>query len=187
MEYWHHNAEGDLLLYRKDHNTITGVGLEAAMQLVINASLDIGTQTDGDGLLTEVNTWDQIALLDTADGVTDGVTAANILLKVDGGPAQNLAQGAGAAKYNPADGAYTDTTGSGTDGKGEVTLKFLADGNPDAAVQMVLGRFPIENNSDDNDASNNLASTDILASITINVDLADTDTLTITWTLDFDP
>ena len=176
------------MLYRKDHNTITGVGLEAAMQLVINASLDIGTQTDGDGLLTEVNTWDQIALLDTVDDVTDGVLAANILVKVDGGAAQNSDHGAGGAKYNPADGAYTDA-GTTTDGKGEVTLKFLADGNPDAAVQMVLGRFPREDNTGDDagEASNALATGDILASIAINVDLADTDTLTITWTLDFDP
>ena len=36
-------------------------------------------------------------------------------------------------------------------------------------------------------ASNALDVGDILASIAINVDLADTDTLTITWTLDFDP
>ena len=44
VEYWQHNAAGEELLYRKAHNTITGVGLEAAMQLVINASLDIGSQ-----------------------------------------------------------------------------------------------------------------------------------------------
>ena len=52
---------------------------------------------------------------------------------------------------------------------------------------MVLGRFSTEDNADDVDNAAALAAADILAYIPISVDLADTDTLTITWTIDIDP
>lgn len=185
VEYWHHNADGDVLQHRTAHNTVTGVGVEAAMERVINASLDLGSQTDGAGLLTEANTWDQIALMNAANDVTDGVAAIEILDEVDGGSAQNADRAAGGAQFNPADGAYTDS-GTTTDGKGDVTLQFLAEaGNPAAALRMVLGKFAARDNVDDAGAA--LAAADILAFIDINVDLAATDTLTITWTLDIDP
>jgi hypothetical protein len=188
VEYWHHNSDGELLTYGEGHNTVTGIGVEAGMERLIQASLDLGTQTDAAGLLTEANTWDQIALLNTnaaGDSVTDGILAASILDLVDGGTAQNENQVAGGAITNPADGAFSDTTNSTTDGKAEVTLKFLADGDPGVASQMVLGKFAVRDNQGAAGAA--LAAEDILAAIDISVNLANTDTLTITWTIDINP
>ena len=89
-------------------------------------------------------------------------------------------------------------TWGGDDGDGKVTVVFkAAAGNPPAAVQMLLVKTA-EDDSAANagagdgsgggtpDASTNLAdilAADILAAITISVNLEPTDTLTITWNI----
>ena len=92
-------------------------------------------------------------------------------------------QAAGGVENNPADGAYTDV-GDSTDGDGKVTVKLLADGDPDAATQMHLVKAAVDDTTASGAAA--IAAADVLATIEISVDLADTDTLTIEWTIDFD-
>jgi hypothetical protein len=130
----------------------------------------------------EANAFDQIVLMDTDDAASDGLLAANILLNVDGGTGGNAGQAAGSTENNPADGAYSDV-GNTSDGDGKVTLKFLADGNPDAATQMHLVKAAVD---DTVDGAAAIDAADILATLEISVDLADTDTLTIEWTIDLD-
>ena len=92
-----------------------------------------------------------------------------------------------ANNQNPSDGVFSDVTASTTDGKGEVVETFTATaGDPPAAVQMLLGKFPVQSQADNTDPASTIAAADILASIVINVDLAPTDTLQITWTIDVD-
>ena len=120
--------------------------------------------------------------MDTDDAASDGLLAANILLNVDGGTGGNAGQAAGGVENNPAGGAYSDV-GTTSDGDGKVTLKFLADGNADAATQMHLVKAGVD---DTTDGAVAIAAADVLATIEISVDLGDTDTLTIDWTIDFD-
>ena len=92
VEYWHHNADGELLQYGKDSNAIVASGLEHASERLIAAA-------DADAALAftnpaateigEANAFDQIVLMDTDDAASDGLLAANILLDVDGGTGNN--------------------------------------------------------------------------------------------------
>ncbi len=174
VEYWHRDAAGEVLQHKIDHNTITGVGDEMALDRLINAG------GDGD-VAGETDAMDQIVLLDvayTVDNVT-AVPVTSVLQNVDGDGAAN--------NQNPSDGVFGDVTASTTDGKGEVVETFTATaGDPPAAVQMLLGKFPVQSQADNTDPASTIAAADILASIVINVDLAPTDTLQITWTIDVD-
>ena len=71
--------------------------------------------------------------------------------------------------------------GAGT-GDGTVTLQFLAVGDAAAATQMHLVKAGVDDTTDSGAAA--IASDDIAATIEIGVDLDDTDTLTVTWTVD---
>ena len=175
VEYWHRNADGEVLQHKNDSNTVTGVGVESALDRLINAG------TDGDRA-GEADTFDQIVLLDVAYTVNEvsAVPTTSMLQNVDGGAA--------ASNQNPADGAFTDVAASVTDGQGEVGVTFTATaGNPPTAVQMLLGKFAEQTQADNTDPTLTIAAVDILASIVISVDLAPTDTLTITWTIDVNP
>ena len=121
--------------------------------------------------------------MDTDDAASDGLLAANILLLVDGGTGNNSGQAAGGVKNNPADGAYANV-GTTSDGDGSVAVQFLADGDPDAATQMHLVKAAVDDTADSGAAA--IAAADILATIEISVDLADTDTLTVTWKITVD-
>ena len=183
VEYWHQNAEGEVLAYKKDSNAIVASGLEHAMERLIAAqSPSLAFTNPAAAEIGEANAFDQIVLMNTDDPATGGLAAANILLLVDGGTGNNAGQAAGGNKWNPADGAYLNV-GTGTDGDGKVTLQFLADGDPVAATQMHLVKAGVDNTGDGAVLIN---AVDILATIEISVDLADTDTLTVTWTLDID-
>ena len=185
VEYWHRTAEGRVLEHKKTSNAIVASGLEHAMERLIagnDSDATLAFTDPGAAEIGEANAFDQIVLMDTDDAASDGLLAANILLLVDGGTGNNAGQAAGGTKNNPADGAYSDV-GDTSDGDGKVTLKFLADGNPDAATQMHLVKAAVDDTADGAAA---IAAADILATLEISVDLADTDTLTIEWTIDLD-
>lgn len=179
VEYWHRNAEGEVLQYKKDHNTITVEGIDAANLLLIDegAALTAGSPT------TDSDTYDQILLMDVnlaTRAITAAPVSADILLLVDGGElGNNSGQDADGQHMNPADGL--DASGSAGSGDGTVTLQFTAVGNPDPALQMRLVKAVPDDTASTCCAAITLA--DTLAVIPISVDLADTDTLTITWTL----
>ena len=187
VEYWHRTAEGRVLEHKKTSNAIVASGLEHAMERLIagnDSDATLAFTDPGAAEIGEANAFDQIVLMNTDDSdATDGLLAANILLNVDGGTGNNAGHAAGSEKYNPADGAYSDV-GTTSDGDGKVTLKFLADGNPDAATQMHLVKAAVDDTAAGGAAAIDAA--DILATLEINVDLADTDTLTIEWTIDLD-
>ena len=185
VEYWHHNADGKVLQHKKASNAIVASGLEHAVERLIAAADADATLAFANPAATEIgegNAFDQIVLMNVDDAASDGLLAASILLLVDGGTGNNAGQAAGGDANNPADGAYTDV-GTASDGDGSVTLQFLADGDPAAATQMHLVKAGVDNTGDGAAA---IIADDILATIEISVDLADTDTLTITWTLDVD-
>ena len=186
VEYWHRNAEGEVLQHKKASNAIVASGLEHAVERLITAAdadATLAFTNPAAAEIGEANAFDQIVLMDTDDAASDGLLAANILLDVDGGTGNNAGQAAGGVENNPADGAYADV-GTTSDGDGKVTVKFLADGNPDAATQMHLVKAAVDDTTDSSAAA--IAAADVLATIEISVDLADTDTLTIEWTIDFD-
>ena len=186
VEYWHRNAEGEVLQHKKASNAIVASGLEHAVERLITAAdadATLAFTNPAAAEIGEANAFDQIVLMDTDDAASDGLLAANILLNVDGGTGDNAGQAAGGVENNPADGAYADV-GTTSDGDGKVTVKFLADGNPDAATQMHLVKAAVDDTTDSDAAA--IAAADVLATIEISVDLADTDTLTIEWTIDFD-
>ena len=168
------DAAGNILYNEKLHNAIQSNGLEDAMLRLI----DVSAAGDKSG---ETDAYDQIVLMNVDDTASDGLLAANILLLVDGGTGNNAGQDADAVHNNPADGAFTDGGGDGT-GDGTVTLKFQAVGDPAAATQMHLVKSGVDDTAAAGAAAIN--SDDIAATIEISVDLADTDTLTVTWTID---
>ena len=186
VEYWHRNAEGEVLQHKKASNAIVASGLEHAVERLITAAdadATLAFTNPAAAEIGEANAFDQIVLMDTDDDASDGLLAANILLDVDGGTGNNAGQAAGGVENNPADGAYADV-GTTSDGDGKVTVKFLADGNPEAATQMHLVKAAVDDTTASGAAA--IAAADVLATIEISVDLADTDTLTIEWTIDFD-
>ena len=188
VEYWHRTAEGRVLEHKKTSNAIVASGLEHAMERLIagnDSDATLAFTDPGAAEIGEANAFDQIVLMNTDDAASDGLLAANILLLVDGGTGNNAGQAAGGTKNNPADGAYSDV-GDTSDGDGKVTLKFLADGNPDAATQMHLVKAAADDTIAGDPAVPDIAEADILATLEISVDLADTDTLTIEWTIDLD-
>jgi hypothetical protein len=185
VEYWHRTAEGRVLEHKRTSNAIVASGLEHAMERLIagnQSDVNLAFTTPVTGAVGESNAFDQIVLMGTDDAASNGLAAADILLLVDGGNGDNDNQAAGGAKYNPADGAYSNV-GTTSDGDGKVTLKFLADGNPVAATQMHLVKRAPYNTAD---GAALIVAADILATLEISVDLADTDTLTIEWTIDLD-
>jgi hypothetical protein len=186
VEYWQRDADGQVLQHRTGHNAVVASGLEHAMERLIaagDADAALGFGNPAATEIGEANFFDQIVLMNTDDAASDGLLAANILLLVDGGTGNNAGQSADAVHYNPADGAYTNV-GDTIDGDGSVTLQFLAVGDPAAATQMHLVKAPTDDTVAAGAAA--IAAADILATIEISVDLDDTDTLTVTWTLDVD-
>jgi len=175
VEYLHQNADGDVLQQNKAHNTVTVEGLETAMNRLID-----------DGSITAGGTaaFDNILLMktdQTAAPATDfPVFLDDILTLVDGA-------GADGTHQNPADGTFSATGGGSTnttDGAGTVAVTFTGMGSgagPAAALQMRLV------NSTPRDTlleSVAVSLAETLATIAISVDLAATDTLTVTWTID---
>ena len=184
VEYWHRNADGEVLQHKIDHNTITVEGLDATNLLLIDESAVLAAGNP----LTDNDTYDQILLMDVnlaTRSITSAPLSADILLLVDGGDdGNNTGQDTDAVHTNPADGL--DAATGGGSGDGTVTSQFLAVGNPDPALQMRLVKaVPDDTNDGSCCAAITLAET--LAVIAISVDLADTDTLTITWTIDVSP
>lgn len=178
VEYWHRNAAGEVLQHKKAHNDISVEGLDAANLLLIDedAALTAGGPT------TDTDTYDQIALLNVSlatRAITAAALSGDILLLVDGGElGNNAGQDNDGQHMNPADGL--DAATGGGSGDGTVTLKFQAVGSPAAALQMRL----VKSVPDDSAATPlGISLADTLAAIGINVTLADTDTLTITWTV----
>ena len=174
VELTQRDAGGNVLYNEKLHNAIQDNGLEDAMLRLLDAS----AAGDKSG---ETDAYDQIVLMNTDDTASDGLLAANILLLVDGGTGNNSGQSDNGVDNNPADGAFSDGGGDGT-GDGTVTLQFLAVGDAAAATQMHLVKAGVDDTTDSGAAA--IASDDIAATIEIGVDLDDTDTLTVTWTVD---
>ena len=179
VEYWHRNAAGEVLQHKKDHNTVTVEGIDRANALLIDSTQILANNSDA----TDNDTYDQILLMDVnlaTRAITAAPQAADILLLVDGGTGNNTGQNTDGVNHNPADGAYA--AGATDSGDGTVTVQFLAQsGDPPAALQMRLVKAIPDDTATTCCATITLA--DTLAVIAINVDLADTDTLTITWTL----
>lgn len=187
VEYWHRNADGKVLQHQQDHNAVVASGLEHAMERLIaagdaDASLAFGNPAASE--IGEANAFDQIVLMNSDDvDASNGLAAIDILLLVDGGTGNNAGQAAGGAANNPADGAYANV-GDISDGDGSVVLQFLGDGDPAPATQMHLVKAAVDDTGIGGAAA--ISAEDILATIEIAVDLADTDTLTVTWTIDVD-
>ena len=184
VEYWHKNAAGEVLQYQKKHNTVLDEGVQAAMERIV----DVSVTTSG-----AADTFDNIVLLGNAvsvsainGGSTNIILGSDILDFVDG-LAGDTAPVAGGVYMNPATGTFTDD--GSEDGKGSVQVAFLGetDGNdsvtgPANAVQMLLVKAPPFDNI--GNGGETINADEILAAITISVNLAETDTLTVTWTLD---
>ena len=182
VEYWHRNADGEVLQYKKNSNAIVENWLEHAMERLIaelDADASLAFTDPAAAEIGTANAVDQIMLMNTDDttGVREG---ANILLLVDG------TNNVDAAHFNPADGAYSNPGAITTDGDGEVSVTFLAQGNPVVTTQMQLVKAPLDDTTIGSPAVPDVAAVDVLAVIEITVDLADTDTLTVTWTIDVD-
>ena len=173
VEYWQRSAAGELLDHKILSNAVQNAGLEVAMERVINAGATI---VDPAGTtMAESNTFDQIVLMNLDDAAAGGILAANILLLVDG---SNVC---GGVDNNPADGAFSDGGGDGV-GDGTVAVTFCARGDAAAATQMHLVKAAVDDTVVSGAAA--IVVGDVLATIEISVDLADTDTLTVNWTLD---
>ena len=173
VEYWHRNAAGEVLQHKIDHNAVTPLGKDAANVRLIGPQLLVNLSENLD-----IDTYDQIVLanVDLADGTPLGT--GDVLLEVDGGTGNNAGQDTDAVHTNPADGAFA----AGATGVGTVTNQFLAQsGISGSALEMRL----VKTLPDDTAAGGAVAIplSDTLAIIGINVTLADTDTLTITWTI----
>ncbi len=183
VEYWHRNADGEVLQHKIAHNAITVEGLDATNLLLIDESAVLAAGSP----LTDTDTYDQILLMDVnlaTRPITSPPVSGDILLLVDGGDdGNNTGQDTDAVHTNPADGL--DAATGGGSGDGTVTSQFLAVGNPDPALQMRLVKAAPDDTAISCCAAITLAQT--LAVIAISVDLADTDTLTITWTIDVSP
>ena len=136
VEYWHRNADGELLENKRLHNAVQALGLDAAMERLINKDAVLNTATAN--MIGEEDAFDQIVLMSVDDAAAGGLALANILTNVDGGTGDNAGQVAAGAKWNPADGAYANPGATTGDGLGTVTLQFLGDGDPAAATQMHL-------------------------------------------------
>lgn len=176
VEYFHRNAAGELLGHRKAHNAIVASGLEHAAERLsgaLDAEASLAFANPAAAQIGEANAFDNVVLMNVDDAASDGLLAASILLLVDG------TNNADAAHVNPADGVYANA-GTATDGDGTVTLTFLAQGDPAAATQMHLVKAATD---DTVGGALAIAAADILATIEISVDLADTDTLQIIWTI----
>ena len=177
VEYWHRNAEGEVLQHKKESNAIVASGLEHAMErLIAEADADASLAFADPGAVAEIgvaNAFDQIVLLNVDDAASDGILLGSVLTNVDG------TNNADAVHMNPADGTYANV-GSATDGDGSVAVTFLAQGDPAQAEQMHLVKAPFD---DTVGGALAIAADDVLATIEIVVDLADTDTLTVTWTI----
>ena len=183
VEYWHRNADGEVLQHKIDHNTVTVEGLDAANLLLIDESATLAAVNP----TTDTDTYDQILLMDVnlaTRPITSAPVSGDILLLVDGGDTgNNSGQDTDAVHTNPADGL--DAATGGGSGDGTVTNQFLAVGDPAAALQMRLVKAAPDDTAITCCAAITLA--DTLAVIAISVDLADTDTLTVTWTIDISP
>ena len=192
MEYWHRNADGVVLQHVIDQNTVSEIGKQAAMARLIDVSITIASAT---------TTFAQVVLMKTAHSVdtTTAVTDTKILLDVAGAAGSTPVGDGPSVHLNPVSGTFTDS--GSVDGAGKVTVIFkAAAGDPDPAVQMLLVKTVEDDSAADDgsadgsnagspDLSNNLVdivAADILAAITISVDLAPTDTLQIDWTIDVD-
>ena len=172
VEYWHRNADGELLEYKKSHNALTALGLEHAMERLIIASSGQTTLTFANpaaAQIGEANAFDNIVILKTDDTSGD-IDAGNIALLIDGG---------GTGDCNPCDGTYADGGGDGGDGK--VTVVFTATGTV-TTNEMQLVKTADEDTADGGAVT--ISANDVLAVLNLQVTLANTDTLTITWTID---
>jgi hypothetical protein len=165
VEYWHRASDGTVIGHQKQHNAMTGIGMEEAMLRLIK---------DGELSAGDADIFDQIVLMNADDSADDGLLAANILLDVDG------TNNPDEVESNPADGVFTDV-GTATDGDGKVTVTFLAQGDPQPATQMHLVKSAPDDTADGGVAA--VAAEDIAATIEISVDLSDTDTLQVDWTI----
>lgn len=197
VEYWHKNAAGEVLQHKQARNAIQASGREHAMERLIAAqSTDIALPfaTVNAAEIGEANAFDQILLMNADDNLTnggaggvgcsDGIDSTQILLLVDGGAGvdnDGAAPSAGSVHTNPADGSYTNVNTT-SDGDGKVQVVFLANGDPGVATQMHLVKAIPDDTASGGAAD--IVANDCLATIEITVDLDNTDTLTITWTLD---
>ena len=184
VEYWHKNAAGEVLQYQKVHNTVTTNGLDAAVERLIDAESGGELVAIVAGSAAEDFAFDNVVLLlnQTEDPDTQTVLGTSVLQDVDGANT-----GGDADEWNPADGVYQIGGRGANDGDGVVTVTFLAgSGNPGPALRMLLTTAALNDTNDVPSATtaDDILIGEILAFININVDLADTDTLTITWTVD---
>lgn len=171
VEYWHRSADGELLGHKKSHNAFTDNGLEIAMERLIKVGAGDLADTSTTTNLLQGDSFNQIVLLDT-DDTTGVIEAANILLLVDGGSPGTA---------NPATGSFSDGGADGL-GDGSIAVTFTAS-DAATATQMQLVKAAAEDTSD---GAAEIAVADVLAVIEIDVTLANTDTLTVTWTVDAD-
>lgn len=168
VEYWHRNADGDLLFYKKDKNALTAVGKEIAMERLIKVGA--GDITSTTAQLQEADAFDNIVLLNAVFG-SFPITSGKILAAVDGSN--------GSGDCNPCDGDFTDGGGNGT-GDGTVDVIFTASGAATTA-EMHLVKAANQEAS-----KSNIVAADVLATLPVVVTLANNDTLQIKWTIDVD-
>lgn len=172
VEYWHRNADGDLLGHKKSHNAFTNNGLEIAMERLIKVGAgDLSDATTTTNLIVE-DAFNKIVLLNVDDTSGD-IDASAILQLVDGQGSPAIA--------NPAVGTFSDGGADGL-GDGSIAVTFTASGSATATQMQLVKAAPADTTS----SGTLISASDVLAVIEIDVTLANTDTLTVTWTVDAD-
>ena len=114
VEYWHRNADGDLLAYKKDHNAFTANGKEMAMERLIKVGAGNLADTSTTPQLIEADAYNKIVLQTTDDEGDSIIESAKIALLMDGG---------GTGDANPMPGSFSDGGGDGTGDVRECELR----------------------------------------------------------------
>ena len=173
VEYWHRNADGDLLAYKKDHNAFTANGKEMAMERLIKVGAGNLADTSTTPQLIEADAYNKIVLQTTDDEGDSIIESAKIALLMDGG---------GTGDANPMPGSFSDGGGDGT-GDGSIAVTFTKTG----AGTVTLTEMSLVAGEEDDTlvgGAADIAVIDVLAVINLDVTLSPTDTLTVTWTVD---
>ena len=175
VEYWHRNAAGDLIEYKKEHNAFLKNGKEIAMERLIKVGAGHLQDTSTATGLIQTDAFNKIVLQVTdndSDSSPNAIETGLISLTVDGDNGTSGSQ-------NPATGSFSDGGGDGT-GDGSIAVTFVAD-DTSVLSEMSLVAAPPD---DTDNGSVEIAIADVLAVISLSVTLESTDTPTVTWTID---
>jgi hypothetical protein len=156
VSYVVRDANGNIKAMGAEHNTINA---DPGLDNIWNAIV-------GNNTATQFKRVSPLSVAVGTDDPVDGVTGTNILTQTTNGVTSNNVDGTAAA-----------TTG---DGIGTVTALFTGQGTGGSILQIVLHK-------DSDVSTGNIVEADLLAYQDVpDVTLAAGDTVTYTWTIDFD-